>query len=400
MHGSDKNELENGWKVLLMNICMIASAVFPPREGMGFYIWNLSRYLLKQGHHVQIITRGGVRRLDYEILEGIPIWRPRFLPIYPIHVSLHGRHVQRLVEHLEPEVDLFHLHSPLVPSIKTFRPIMLSFHSTVRDDIKATKLNSWYTLLMKLQSPVSYRLEVDNLKTASSINAISPMAAEALHHYPHSPPDIPVVWNAVDTDTFKPGANHFPKNNLVLTVGRLGPGKGLEDLIDAVTSIPDPKASLELTIIGDGPLRASLEQQIKAASMQKKIHCEGHIADRNLLIDFYQKASLFVLASHHEGLPTVILEAMACGCPVLATSVGGVPNIIEDGNNGMLVPPRDPHQMAMAIQSLLAEPRKLTEMGLRARQTIEQNFSWEQIGSRFIELYSIQLSKVKASYGS
>ena len=82
---------------------------------------------------------------------------------------------------------------------------------------------------------------------------------------------------------------------------------------------------------------------------------------------------------------------MACGCPVLATNVGGVPNVVEDGVNGILVPPKDPHRMAAAIQTLLADPEKLNKMGFQARNTIEQGFSWEKIGSKFVDHYSSML---------
>ena len=190
-------------KTIQMNICMVVSAIFPPREGMGFYVWNLSRYLTRQGHQVQIITRGAAGQAFHEVVDGINIWRPFFAPLYPFHVHLHGLFVSRLIRKLEKEVDLFHSHSPLIPPIKTNRPVMLSIHSTTCDDIKATKLDSWYTLLMKLQAPVSFWLEVSNLKTATVVNAISPRVVGALQRYPGCPRNIPVVWNGVDTDIFR-----------------------------------------------------------------------------------------------------------------------------------------------------------------------------------------------------
>jgi glycosyltransferase involved in cell wall biosynthesis len=371
-----------------MNICMVISAHFPPREGMGFYVWNLSRYLTTHGHTVQIITRGAPDQPFYEKTDGITIWRPFFAPVYPFHVQLHGIFVSKLVRKLESEVDLFHSHSPLIPPIKTSRPIVLTFHSMVRDDIQATKLTSGYTLLMKLQVPFSYGLEVENLKTATLVNAVSPRVVEALQKYPHSPSNVPVVWNGVDTDIFKPNPENQTKNGFILVVGRVGPGKGLEDLIDAVSSISNPNPTIHLMIVGDGSLRNSLEQRANVSGLKGRVHFEGHISDRNRLIDLYQKASLFVMPSHHEGLPTVILEAMACGCPVLATDVGGVPCVIEDGINGMLIPPHDPTRMAAAIQSLLKDPQKLNDLGMQARQTIDQRFSWNKIGAGYVDLYS------------
>lgn len=375
-----------------MIICMVTSAHFPPNEGMGFYIWNLSRMLVAQGHHVQIITRSERHKPSYHSLEGISIWRPHFFPFYPLHVHLHGWFVQRLIEQLEPDVDLFHIHSPLVPPLRTSHPVMLSFHSTVRDDVRETQLNSGYTLLMKLQAPISYRLEVENIKKATVVNAISPRVAEALRNYPHCPPDVPVVWNGVDTTIFHPEQEKPSRRGSILSVGRLGPGKGLEDLIKAISLIP--KLDTPITILGDGPLRSSLEADVKAYGLTNKVRFVGHITDRNQLAGFYQQACLFVLPSHHEGLPTVLLEAMACGCPVLATRVGGIPEVIQDGINGQLVPPKEPHQLAAAIEMLLADRSRLEGFGMRARQTIEQRFSWERISRTFADLYS---SMLKAS---
>jgi L-malate glycosyltransferase len=296
--------------------------------------------------------------------------------------------VSKLIHTLEPHVDLFHCHSPLVPPIRTTHPVMLTFHSTVRDDVMATKLNSWYTLKMKLQAPISQRLEVDNLEAATVVNVVSPRVAEALRKYPHCPQNVQVVWNGVDTAVFKPRSENYPRNGYILTVGRLGPGKGLEDLVDAISLVSILQKETRLIIVGDGPLLVSLEHRVKALGLQDQVHFEGHISDRATLIGYYQQAALFVLPSHHEGMPTVVLEAMACGCPILATNVGGVPNVIKDGVNGVLVPPGEPHRLASTIQTLLKNHDKLNAMGVQARNTIEHSFSWEIIGSKFVDLYT------------
>jgi glycosyltransferase involved in cell wall biosynthesis len=384
-------------RVAAMNVVMLVSAVFPPREGMGFYVWNLSRTLTRHGHHVQIITRGAARHALREQVEGITLWRPFFAPLYPFHVHLHGLFVAKLIRTLEAQVDIFHCHSPLVPPTRTIRPVLLTFHSTVRDDIQATRLNSGRTLLMKLQAPVSVRLEVENLRTATRVSGVSPGVVEALKRYPHCPPDVPVVWNGVDVDLFKPPADRHFGDRVLLSVGRLGPGKGLEDLIEAISIISSGTTALKVVIIGDGPLRVSLERRVNALGLAYLIKFEGPVTDRNRLRGYYQEASLFVLPSHHEGLPTVMLEAMASGCPILATRVGGIPSVVEEGVNGALVPPGDPRRLASAVQSLLADPIQLAAMGLRARQTIERGFSWEQIGERFIDLYS-DLLKVREGH--
>lgn len=370
---------------------MLLSAEFPPREGMGYYAWNLARCLVRRGHPVQLITRRTPGHGLREEVDGITIWRPVFLPLYPFHVHLHSLFVARVIRFLEAEVDIFHCHSPLIPPIQTKRPVMLTFHSTVRDDIRATKITSAYTLAMKLQAPVSFRLEAAGLKTASQVNAVSPKVADHLKTYPHCPPQVPVVWNAVDTEIFTPGGDRRARAGsrelYILVVGRLGPGKGVEDLVEAV-SLVNRFQKCRVIVIGDGPAKAALEQRCISLNMQDQFQFVGHVADRNRLARYYQRAALFVLPSHHEGLPTVLLEAMASGCPVVATAVGGVPDVVEDGVNGLLVQPQAPQDLAAAMRSLLADPQRMEALGWQARQSIEKRFSWENSAARFLSLYS------------
>lgn len=366
---------------------MLVSAPFPPREGMGVYVWNLSRYLTRQGHSVSILTRGGARRAARQMVEGIAIWRLPFFPAYPFHVHLHGLFVRQFIQKSARGFDLIHAHSPLVPVLPASPPLVVSFHSTIRDDVRLTKLDSAYTLLMKLQAPVSFRLEAGNLKSAAVVSAISPQVAAALRGYPGCPAEVPVVWNGVDAGFFTPAPTRPAPGGYILSAGRLAPGKGLEDLLEAFALIAGRDRALRLVMAGDGPLRGRLEQRAAASGLAGRVQFLGHVPDRAQMAGLYQQAGLFALASHHEGLPTVVLEAMACGCPVVATAVGGIPNAVVDGVNGLLTPPGEPQALAEALCSALADPRRLDEMGARARRTVEQRFAWERIGARFVELY-------------
>jgi glycosyltransferase involved in cell wall biosynthesis len=376
-----------------MRMAMILSTPMPPREGIGFYAWNLARFLTREGHQVHVITRGGFHKTTREIAEGITIWKPPYIPLYPFHVHLHGLFVNALIRKLEYSIDLFHVHTPLPPMIVTKRPVMLSFHSTMFYDVLDTQFSNLYTLLMKLQAPISVRLEIGNLKRANYINAISSRAAKALKNYYHQADDIQVVWNAVDTNFFKPGLNQVVKEGIVLYTGRLAPGKGLDDLIQAFLIINRKAVNAQLLIAGEGPLQRDLNKIIDSNNLGQNVKLLGHIFDRNQLVELYQTAAIFVLPSHHEGLPTAVLEAMACGLPVVATCVGGLPEIINNGLNGKLVVPSSPEQLAHAICELLEDQTLRTHLGLKARQTIEERFSWDRIGSNFIRQYETMLSR-------
>jgi glycosyltransferase involved in cell wall biosynthesis len=370
-----------------MRIAMLVSVAFPPREGMGFYVWNLSRYLVRQGHTLHIITRGGIKPQPERVVDGITIWRPAFLPVYPYHVHLHGRFVTTLIRRLELELDLIHLHSPLSPAISTALPVIATFHSMVAKDVDKTPVKDFYTLLMKAQAPFSYGIESEIIKRAKAITAVSPPVAEDLHDYPLCPPVIDVSWNGVDVELFKPPESDDPKQKLVITVGRLSPGKGLEDLIAAASIVLRKDNEIRFLIVGDGISRSLLQNRVHQNGLERNIQFSGQISKREDLVSLYQKSALFVLPSHHEGLPTVVLEAMACGCPVLATRVGGIPWLIQDGENGCLVPPDNPSLLAEGILNLLADPELSLRLGKQARITIEDRFSWQRIGSWYIEKY-------------
>lgn len=370
-----------------MRICMISSTPIPPREGIGFYVWNLSHYLTALGHQVQIITRGQIGRMTKQVVDGITIWQPPFLPLYPFHVHVHGLFVDKLVQTLANEVDLFHLHTPLPPLISTNRPVMLTVHSPIREDVKATSVDSAYAVLMKLQAPVSYWLEKALLKHATSVNAVSPEVANALSTYPNSPSKVSVTWNGVDTSLFTSPAHDTRDSRLVLTVARLAPGKGIEQLLQAAKMLNQRGASIQFVIAGDGPLRRSLQQYIEQNDLAQTVELLGHVADRKKLVELYQKASLFVMPSHHEGLPTVLLEAMACRCPVVATRVGGVPNVIHHQKNGILIPAKASQKLADAIFDLIEQPQRLRQLGEQASQTIKEKFSWHTIGHNYVAQY-------------
>jgi len=374
-----------------MRICMVTSASFPPSEGMGNYIWNLSHFLASENINVHIVTRGGFKQTSWEDLEWARIWRVPYFPVFPFHVHLHGQFVEPLIHKLESDIDIFHIHSPLPPQISSSKPTMLTFHSSVREDVNLTPVTSLFTLLMKLQAPISYKLERSHLRRATKVNAVSPRTAEVLHNYPSCPPEIGVVWNGVDTELFTPNAGPLSDEKNVLIVSRLAPGKGLYDLVNAAAIVLKIDSSICFIIVGEGILRSSLEKRIKELKLERNIFLLGHVNNQIDLVKLYRKASVFVLPSHHEGLPTVLLEAMSCGCPVVSTDVGGIPWVIDQGKNGILLSPHKPIDLANMIYTLITNPNILAEMGKQARRTIEEKFSWRSIGKQFLNSFECMI---------
>lgn len=173
---------------------------------------------------------------------------------------------------------------------------------------------------------------------------------------------------------------------VVLCVGRLSLEKGHQDLIAAAALIRIlyPARRFRILIVGDGPERRRLEESIAAAHLQDWVTITG--LERNVL-PYYKLASLFVLPSHSEGSPNVLLEAMIARVPVIACSVGGVPETVRHQHSAVLVEPRQPEALAAAIENLLADPAAAQELAGRALSDVRSHHSPESYCSSLVSIY-------------
>jgi glycosyltransferase involved in cell wall biosynthesis len=169
---------------------------------------------------------------------------------------------------------------------------------------------------------------------------------------------------------------------VVLAVGRLSAEKGHADLLEAVARVSDPP--FQLVIVGDGPERCALDEQIARLRLEQRVVVPGQRLD---LRPFYAAATLLALPSHSEGSPNVVLEAMAAGVPVAATNVGGVPEIIENERTGLLVPARNPDAMAAAIRRLLLAPEARCALAAAARREVEAHYTPDAYRSSMAGFY-------------
>jgi glycosyltransferase involved in cell wall biosynthesis len=371
-----------------MNICMISSTPLPPQEGIGYYTWNLSRYLKSQGHKVQIITRGGGSKTKQEVVDGIPIWRPTFLPFYPMHVHLHGLYVDRVVREIESEVDLFHMHSPLVREPTTKRPVLVTVHTPMKSDTAAVSADTFLGRLIKLQAPVSIALERGLFNRADALTAVANSVAKELSEYGVRPEKVGVLGNGVDTEMFSPCAEiNEVEPGYALTVARLAPRKGLQDLLHCAEMVVKRMPGFRFLIAGSGPAEAEMRAEITRRGLQDAVTLLGHVANRQELIWLYRNARVFVHPAHYEGLPTVLLEAMACGQAVVTTAVSGALDVVEHGVNGFLVPPHAPSQLAEAICQVIGNDHLRHNLKIAARKTVQDRFSWQHIGQAYIQQY-------------
>lgn len=171
---------------------------------------------------------------------------------------------------------------------------------------------------------------------------------------------------------------------LVGTVGRLHRQKGFADLITAWALVRNRFPAARLLLVGDGEQRGDLEAQVRSLGLSEMVTFAGLRAD---ISDILTELDLFVLPSLWEGMPNAVLEAMVTGLPVVATAVGGTPEVVSDGVTGLLVPPHDPTVLAQALTTLLQDPDLRRKMGQAGRKRVMQCFTAERMVERTEQLY-------------
>jgi glycosyltransferase involved in cell wall biosynthesis len=165
--------------------------------------------------------------------------------------------------------------------------------------------------------------------------------------------------------------------------------KGLFDLIRAAALVAERYPKVKFLLAGDGPLERSLRSLTRRLDLSDTVTFLGHIDhDDPALIRLYQDCALYVQASRYEGLPGTLLEAMACGAPVVATAVSAHLDVIEPGENGLLAPAGSPQGLANAICTVLANSSLAERLGAAARLAIEQGYTWDHVTDRVLDGYN------------
>ncbi len=208
------------------------------------------------------------------------------------------------------------------------------------------------------------------------------------------------IYNGIDIKTLeKRKVNRVQKRQeigvendcfLVVTAGRLVPVKGHAYLISALTQIVTEIPNIKLVFLGDGELKDALLEQAKALGLESHVLFLGM---RNDVPEVVSCSDLFVLPSINEGFGVVLLEAMAMKCPIVATNVGGVPEVVLDGETGILVPPRDPAQLANGIVKFLRDQSLAKQMSENGYQRLKACFSIEDAVSKTECLYKELLER-------
>ena len=286
-------------------------------------------------------------------------------------------------------IDVIHVHW-LVPqgvvgallSKFTGKPLVVTAHGAdvygANGDIK-NKLKRWA------------------LRRSARVTAVSQDLADAIDRLMGEDVLVEVISMGVDTERFRPATDPSElrrssgEGPIILFVGRLAEKKGVRYLLEAMPAVLTEAPDATLVIVGDGPLRAELEAQARALAISDNVRFEGAKRPDDLpayyhAADVFAGPSIVAEGGDTESFGLVFAEAMACGCPVIASSVGGIGDLVRDNETGLLVPQKNPQALALAVRRVLADDTLHARLRRGGLAHIEGNYTQTAIASRYAQL--------------
>jgi glycosyltransferase involved in cell wall biosynthesis len=277
----------------------------------------------------------------------------------------------RLIKRLD--IDIVHAHEvksdviTYLSSLVHRVPIVTTMHGWIGNSARQRAL-------IRIDKRVARRFDC--------VIAVSSLIREQLVEAGVPAKNVRLVHNAIVLERYRRnGAGDFlegllkrrPSHPVIASIGRLSAEKGHADLVEALRIVAARGGQVSAVLAGDGPERAKLQRQIAAAGLSESVHLPGYVDQPQRILD---EADLMVLPSHTEGLPNAALEALAMGVPVLATRVGGTPDVITDGETGRLVPAHDPESLAVEMLKFLVEREAWSAMAVRGQAMVKQRFDF------------------------
>lgn len=390
-----------------MRICLV-SQEYPPETpwgGIGTQTRNKARALARLGHEVHVLSRAADEGPDMrrEIDEGVVVHRmqpPGFeFPIYgrTTYQLGYAWHVLGRLHSLMESVAFDVLDFPefgaegfayqVDRTVWNWVPVVVHLHGPLA--MFAEKMG-WPDRRSRFSEVVGF-MEQFSIQRADGLMACSSSVAVLAERYYGVPCEtIDVVHCGIDVDLFQAGANGCsgPSRPTILFVGSIIENKGAHVLVEAALRLRAKYPDLRLRLLGHGgaDLMEQLHARIRAEGAEANVEFCGFVPlDR--LPESYRSAHVFCLPAEFEGFGQVYLEALACGCPVVASTAGGGPEAVSHGETGLLVPPNDVQATAAALDRLLGDPDLRRQMGRAGRRRVEEFFTMERYVRRVLAVY-------------
>lgn len=279
--------------------------------------------------------------------------------------------VPGLVAALRP--DLVHLHSLPTPAAVPFlRPL------------RRLVISSWGSDVVQ-RDPRKTRLYPYLLSHAQQLTATSHYLAAMTASYLHTPRPISVIPFGIDPQRFMP-VQEPASGYHIGTLRHLERNYGIDVLIETVPLLLESDPQIRIEIGGAGSLRPAFERRIHELAIGEQVTLRGRI-DHAEVPAFLRALAVFAMPSRAEAFGVAALEAQACGLPVVASNVGGLPEVVRDGETGLLVPPEQPQALADALLALIHDPERRIEMGAAGREWVRARYDWQTNIDQMLEVY-------------
>jgi len=355
--------------------------------GVVNHISYLAHHFVQWGHEVKVIAPCLTRETRYFDEEVAAVGRPLPVPFggSVARVPLSPRLPAQVGEILAKEnFDILHLHEPFTP--------MVSISALLKSNcVNVGTFHAYYnkSRVYWVGRPI-FRRWIPRLHGRI---AVSQAALEYVSR--HLPGDYRIIPNGIDTEQFRPDGPRQEKladgKLNVLFVGRLEKRKGVEYLLNACAEVQKASPNFRLILVGPGTrLRRGYEELARDLRLRDVVFTD--FVPNGELPKYYRSADVFCApATGGESFGIVLLEAMACGKPVVATDIGGYASVVAEGEDGLLVPPRDEESLARALLSLLDNKSLRQQMGAKGRVKAEK-YSWANVAQQVMDYYASLLS--------
>jgi glycosyltransferase involved in cell wall biosynthesis len=367
---------------------MIISLYYPHCGGSEQQAHLLARNLLQKSCSVRVLTRKFRGLPARETIDGVPVVRAiRVIPAKGLFGMTYMLSVLIFLLRARQSFDIIHCHE-----FSGFHCIVAVafgkiFNKKVVGRVASSGAGSDFK---KIKKSLYGRLCIRAYRSIDRVVTLCSASSEEARLEGFDDAAVRCIPNGVDIDVFRPAGGADAKRETVVFVGRLIESKGVQVLLEAFELLAEERPGARLSVVGDGPMRRRLQRCAAALPCRDRISFHGSCSD---VQRFLKAASVFVLPSFVEGLPNALIEAMACGLPVVATRVGGIPDVVDDGRTGILVAPGDRSGVADALKALCGSAHMRAQMGSAARETIVQRYCIEAVARRYIDLYDELLER-------
>lgn len=367
-----------------MKILQTPVRFYPYIGGVENYVYFLSKELMKLGHDVEVICANEPKLKVRDEIDGIKVRRLSYIgKIASTNITL-----KLPYELLKNDFDVIHTHIPTpwsadwsaIISKNKRKPLVLTYHNNL-EGISITD----YIAKMYNNTILKSTLRRSKIIIVTQTNyLLSPYLKSCGYK-------IAVIPNGVDVNKFKPFKNDNDGHKVFFLsiLNRYHRYKGLDYLLRAFKTVKKEIKDAELIVGGEGELLGYYRKMASILDLKNYVKFVGFISDEKI-VQYYNKCGVFVLPSismEQEGFGIVLLEAMACGKPVVATQVVGTAKDVEERNAGIIVKPKGERALANAIIQILSDKSLAREMGKRGRILVEEEYSWEIVAKTIERIY-------------